>query len=83
MNFAHKNFDSLIKEGALNKFDNVTFKTIHHEHKINPGDMEKFLANFDDVGKVVGLCWKVCGIVVGNSHFFPIINYPIKGNSPL
>ena len=49
MNFAHKNFDSLIKEGALNKFDNVTFKTIHHEHKINPGDMEKFLANFDNV----------------------------------
>ena len=49
MNFAHKNFDSLIKEGALNKFDNVTFKTIHHEHKIYLGDMEKFLANFDNV----------------------------------
>ena len=49
MNFSHKNFDTLIKEGALNKFDNVTYKTIHHEHKINPGDMEKFLANFDDV----------------------------------
>ena len=49
MNFSHKNFDTLIKEGALNKFDNVTYKTIHHEHKINPGDMEKFLANFDNV----------------------------------
>ena len=47
MKFYHKNFDDLIKEGYLNKFDNVTYKTIKHEHKIDPGDMEKFLLNFD------------------------------------
>ena len=49
MKFYHKNFDDLIKEGYLNKFDNVTYKTIKHEHKIDPGDMEKFLLNFDNV----------------------------------
>ena len=47
--FYHQNFDDLLKEGYLNKFDNVTYKTIKHEHKIDPGDMEKFLLNFDNV----------------------------------
>jgi hypothetical protein len=49
LNFYHKNFDELIKEGALNKFDNVTYKTIKHEHKIDPAEMEKYLINFDNV----------------------------------
>ena len=49
MNFYHKNYDALIKEGALNKFDNVTYKTIKHEHKIDPAEMEKYLINFDNV----------------------------------
>ena len=47
MNFAHKNFDSLIKEGALNKFDNVTFKTIRPNNKIESRELEKFLKNYE------------------------------------
>ena len=49
MKLYHKNFDDLIKERYLNKFDNVTYKTIKHKHKIAPGDMKKFLLNFDNV----------------------------------
>ena len=47
-NFYHKNYDELIKEGGLNKFDNITFKTIEQRKRIDPSDMEKFLLNFDN-----------------------------------
>lgn len=36
-----------MKESMLNKFDNVTFKTIQKENRINPNDVEKFIMNFD------------------------------------
>ena len=49
MNFYHKNNDAYIKEGTLNKLDNVTYKTIKHEHKIDPVEMEKYLINFNNV----------------------------------
>lgn len=46
--------DDLMKEGMLNKFDNVTYKTIKRyilikfrENKIAAGDLDKFLVNFE------------------------------------
>ena len=49
LNFYHKNFDELIKEGALNKFDNVTYKTIKKEKRISHEDLQKFVINFQEV----------------------------------
>ena len=49
INFYNKNYEELIKEGGLNKFDNITYKTIHQRRKIDPNDMEKFLINFDNI----------------------------------
>ena len=49
LSFYHKNFDELIKEGALNKFDNVTFKTIKRKRKLDHIDLEKFLMNFENI----------------------------------
>ena len=43
------NYEQLIKEGALNKFDNITFKTNRYETKFNEKEIEKFLVNFDNV----------------------------------
>ena len=48
LNFFHKNYDELIKEGALSKFDNITLKT-NQRRKIDPGDIDKFIINFDNV----------------------------------
>ena len=48
LNFFHKNYDELIKEGALSKFDNITLKT-NQRRKIDPGDIDKFVINFDNV----------------------------------
>jgi len=48
LNFYHKNFDELIKEGALNKFDNVTYKSIKKEKRISNEDLQKFVINFQD-----------------------------------
>ena len=44
-----KNYDQLIKEGALNKFDNITYKTNKYENKYNEKEIEKFLVNFDNI----------------------------------
>ena len=38
-----------MKESMLAKFDNVTFKTIKRENRLESGDVEKFLLNFEKV----------------------------------
>ena len=45
--FYQKNFKELMKEGLLNKFDNVTFKSI--KPRVNKDlNIEKFLVNFNE-----------------------------------
>ena len=45
--FYQKNFEELMKEGLLNKFDNVTFKSI--KPRVNKElNIEKFLSNFKE-----------------------------------
>ena len=45
--FYQKNFKELMKEGLLNKFDNVTFKSI--KPRVNKElNIEKFLVNFNE-----------------------------------
>ena len=51
MKFYNKNYDDLMKESLLSRFDNVTYKTIKKENKIDQKDVEKFLKNFDNVGE--------------------------------
>ena len=46
MKFYHKNYEDLLKEGMLSKFDNVTLKTIKPEIKVDFNNMEKFLEKF-------------------------------------
>ena len=46
MKFYHKNYEDLLKEGMLSKFDNVTLKTIKPEIKVDYKNMEKFLEKF-------------------------------------
>ena len=46
MRFYKKNYEDLMKEGMLNRFDNVTYKTIKKENKIDPKELEKFLKNY-------------------------------------
>ena len=47
--FYNSNFNELIQGGSLNKFDNVTLKSIKREHKKNCADLEKYLIKFDNV----------------------------------
>ena len=47
LRFYHRNFKELMKEGMLTKFDNVTFKTIRPNNKIESREMEKFLKNYE------------------------------------
>ena len=49
MKFYNKNYEDLMKEGMLKKFDNVTYKTIRKEQKIDQKDMEKFLRNYQNI----------------------------------
>ena len=46
MKFYHKNYENLLKEGMLNKFDNITLKTIKPEIKVDYKNMEKYLEKF-------------------------------------
>ena len=46
MKFYNKNYDDLMKEGMLHRFDNVTYKTIKKENRFDQKDMEKFLRNY-------------------------------------
>ena len=47
MKFYHKNYEDLLKEGLLNKFDNVTYKTIKPNINIDLKNMDKFLENYE------------------------------------
>ena len=46
--FYNKNFKDLMKEGLLNKFDNITYKTIRPNSKIDSKELEKFLKNYEN-----------------------------------
>ena len=46
--FYNKNFKDLMKEGLLTKFDNITYKTIRPNSKIDSKDLEKFLKNYEN-----------------------------------
>ena len=46
MKFYRKNYEDLLKEGLLNKFDNVTYKTIKPGVKTEFKKMEKFLEKY-------------------------------------
>jgi len=47
MKFYHKNYEDLLKEGLLTKFDNVTYKTIKPGIKMDLKNMDKFLENYE------------------------------------
>jgi len=49
--FYNKNYKDLIKEGLLTKFDNITYKTIRPNNKIDSKDLEKFLKNYENEKK--------------------------------
>lgn len=46
MKFYNKNYDDLLKESMVTRFDNVTYKTITKENKVDQRDIEKFLAEY-------------------------------------
>ena len=46
--FYNKNFKDLMKEGLLTKFDNITYKTIRPNNKIDSKELEKFLKNYEN-----------------------------------
>ena len=46
LKFYNKNFEDLLKESMLNKFDSVTYKTIKRP-KRSANNLEKFLINYD------------------------------------
>lgn len=52
MKFYHKNYDDLMKESLLSRFDNVTYKTIKKENKLDQKDVEKFLKNFENINEI-------------------------------
>jgi len=49
MRFYNKNLDDIAREGAINKFDSITFKTIKKPSKFTELDFENFIRNFDKV----------------------------------
>ena len=52
MKFYHKNYEDLLKEGMLSKFDNVTLKTIKPEIKTEYKNLDQFLEKFLSNGNV-------------------------------
>ena len=46
MRFYRKNYDDLIKESELNKFDNITLKTIKKESILKQEELESFFKNY-------------------------------------
>ena len=46
MRFYRKNYDDLIKESELNKFDNITLKTIKKESVLKQEEIECFFKNY-------------------------------------
>lgn len=49
LKFYNKNFDDLMKESLLHRFDNVTYKSIKREAKKGPSDLERFLLNYENL----------------------------------
>jgi hypothetical protein len=49
--FYKKNFKDLMKEGLLTKFDNITYKTIRPNNKIESKELERFLKNYENEKK--------------------------------
>ena len=47
LKFYNRNFKELMKEGMLTKFDNITFKTIRPNNKIESKELDKFLKNYE------------------------------------
>ena len=45
--YYNRNFKELMKEGMLTKFDNITFKTIRPNNKIESKELDKFLQNYE------------------------------------
>ena len=52
MKFYHKNYEDLLKEGMLSRFDNVTLKTIRPEIKSEYKNLDKFLEKFGSEGNL-------------------------------
>ena len=52
MKFYHKNYEDLLKEGMLSKFDNVTLKTIKPEIKAEYKNLDQFLEKFVSKGNI-------------------------------
>jgi len=52
MKFYHKNYEDLLKEGLLAKFDNVTYKTIKPGIKTDMKNMDKFLEKYEKELKI-------------------------------
>ena len=52
MKFYHKNYEDLLKEGLLARFDNVTYKTIKPGIKTDLKTMDKFLEEYEKELKV-------------------------------
>ena len=50
MKFYKKNYEELMKEGLLSKFDNVTYKTIKKDGGVGKKEMEKFLEEMNKEG---------------------------------
>ena len=50
LNFLYKDKNELINEGALNRFDNITYKTIHRKIKENyKKEIEKIIEKYEKV----------------------------------
>lgn len=48
LKFYNRNFEDLLKESMLSKFDGVTYKSIKRPKK-SGNDLDKFLMNFENV----------------------------------
>lgn len=51
MKFYHKNYEELLKEGLLTKFDNVTYKSIKPRIKAELKIMDKFIEKYGNEGQ--------------------------------
>jgi hypothetical protein len=48
LKFYNKNFEDLLKESMLTKFDNVTYKSIQRP-KRSGNDLDRFLMNYENI----------------------------------
>ena len=47
MKFYNKNYEELLKDELLTRFNNVTYKTIKKNNSVDMKEMENFLLNKD------------------------------------